>query len=64
MKQGWTVKAGAECWDEEFAGFLSEFLERLSPLAKIRGRREVRDLSEPRQCSLSRLFVSFASAKG
>jgi len=36
MKQGWTVKAGAECWDEEFAGFLSEFLERLSPLAKIR----------------------------
>lgn len=36
MKQGWTVKAGAECWDEEFAGFLSEFLERSSPLAKIK----------------------------
>ncbi|MEN6514041.1 CCA tRNA nucleotidyltransferase [Methanoculleus sp.] len=35
MKQGWTVKAGAECWDEEFAGFLSAFLERSSPLARI-----------------------------
>ena len=35
MKQGWTVKIGAECWDEEFAGFLSEFLERSSPLARI-----------------------------
>ena len=35
MKQGWTVKAGAECWDDEFAGFLSEFLERSSPLARI-----------------------------
>ena len=36
MKQGWTVKAGAECWEEEFAGFLSEFLERSSPLARIK----------------------------
>ncbi len=36
MKQGWTVKAGAECWDEEFSGFLSEFLERSSPLARIK----------------------------
>ncbi|MDV2481295.1 CCA tRNA nucleotidyltransferase [Methanoculleus sp. Wushi-C6] len=36
MKQGWAVKAGAECWDEEFAGFLSEFLGRSSPLARIK----------------------------
>jgi len=36
MKQGWTVKAGAECWDEEFAGFLSEFMERSSPLARVK----------------------------
>ena len=36
MKQGWTVKIGAECWDEEFAGFLSAFLERSSPLARIK----------------------------
>ena len=35
MQQGWTVRAGAECWDEEFAGFLSGFLERSSPLARI-----------------------------
>jgi len=36
MKQGWTVKAGAECWDEEFAGFLSGFIERSSPLARMK----------------------------
>ena len=36
MKQGWTVKAGAECWDDEFAGFVSRFLERSSPLARIK----------------------------
>jgi len=36
MKQGWTVKAGAECWDEEFAGFVSRFLDRASPLARIK----------------------------
>jgi tRNA nucleotidyltransferase (CCA-adding enzyme) len=36
MKKGWTVKAGSECWDVEFAGFLSEFLGRSSPLARIK----------------------------
>ncbi|WP_366515251.1 CCA tRNA nucleotidyltransferase [Methanoculleus sp.] len=36
IKQGWTVKAGAECWDEEFSGFVSGFLERSSPLARIK----------------------------
>ena len=36
MKQGWTVKAGAECWDEEFAVFVSRFLDRASPLARIK----------------------------
>ncbi|WP_292489250.1 CCA tRNA nucleotidyltransferase [Methanoculleus sp. 10] len=36
MKQGWAVKVGAECWDDEFAGFLSEFLGRSSPLARIK----------------------------
>jgi tRNA nucleotidyltransferase (CCA-adding enzyme) len=36
MKQGWKVKAGAECWDEEFAGFVSRFLDRASPLARIK----------------------------
>lgn len=35
MKQGWTVRVGGECWDEEFAGFVSGFLERSSPLARI-----------------------------
>jgi tRNA nucleotidyltransferase (CCA-adding enzyme) len=36
MKQGWTVKAGAECWDEEFAVFVSRFLDRASPLARVK----------------------------
>jgi tRNA nucleotidyltransferase (CCA-adding enzyme) len=36
MKQGWTVKVGSECWDDEFAGFLSAFLQRSSPLARIK----------------------------
>ena len=36
MKQGWTVKVGAECWEEEFAGFFSGFMGRSSPLARIR----------------------------
>ncbi len=36
MKQGWTVKAGAECWDEEFSSFLSGFIERSSPLARVK----------------------------
>ena len=36
MKQGWTVKVGAECWDDAFAGFLSGFMGRSSPLARIK----------------------------
>ncbi|NLB01117.1 MAG: CCA tRNA nucleotidyltransferase [Methanomicrobiales archaeon] len=36
MKQGWTVKAGLECWDEEFASFFSGFIGRSSPLARIK----------------------------
>lgn len=36
MEGGWTVDVGAGCWDEEFAGFISQFLERSSPLVRIR----------------------------
>ena len=36
MEDGWTVSVGAGCWDEEFAGFLSGFLGRSSPLVRIR----------------------------
>ena len=36
MMEGWTVKAGAECWEEGFASFLSGFVGRSSPLARIR----------------------------
>ncbi|NLZ30169.1 MAG: CCA tRNA nucleotidyltransferase [Methanomicrobiales archaeon] len=36
MEGGWTVNSGTGCWDEEFAGFISRFLKRSSPLAQIR----------------------------
>jgi len=36
MEEGWSVGTGAECWDEEFAVFLSRFLDRASPLARIK----------------------------
>lgn len=33
----WEVYSGKECWSPEFAPFLSDFLRRQSPLARIRG---------------------------
>ncbi|MDI6718361.1 MAG: CCA tRNA nucleotidyltransferase [Methanomicrobiales archaeon] len=40
LKEGWTVRAGAECWEEEFAEFIGRFLCRISPLTRIRRREE------------------------
>jgi tRNA nucleotidyltransferase (CCA-adding enzyme) len=34
MEKGWEVCEGADCWQEEFAGFLSRFIEPASPLAR------------------------------
>ncbi|MDD1671944.1 MAG: CCA tRNA nucleotidyltransferase [Methanomicrobiales archaeon] len=38
MREGWRVVRGADCWAEEFAPFLSRFLNRSSPLGRIRLR--------------------------
>jgi hypothetical protein len=35
MEQGWTIHEGPECWQEEFAPFIAEFFDRLSPLTRI-----------------------------
>jgi tRNA nucleotidyltransferase (CCA-adding enzyme) len=35
MEQGWTLHEGPECWQEEFAPFIAEFFDRLSPLTRI-----------------------------
>lgn len=42
MRNGWRVATGPDCWTEEFALFLSRFLNRSSPLRRIR-------LREPRK---------------
>ncbi|MDD1661662.1 MAG: CCA tRNA nucleotidyltransferase [Methanomicrobiales archaeon] len=34
MEKGWEVREGEECWQEEFQGFLSHFIEPASPLAR------------------------------
>jgi tRNA nucleotidyltransferase (CCA-adding enzyme) len=36
MKKGWSVNVGADCWEEEFAEFISTFLLRSSPLTRIK----------------------------
>jgi tRNA nucleotidyltransferase (CCA-adding enzyme) len=35
MEQGWTLHEGPECWQEEFAPFIAEFFDRISPLTRI-----------------------------
>jgi tRNA nucleotidyltransferase (CCA-adding enzyme) len=41
MKEGYTVHSGIECWQEGFEAFISEFLQKSSPLVRIR-RAEAR----------------------
>jgi tRNA nucleotidyltransferase (CCA-adding enzyme) len=36
MERGWKVHEGEECWQDEFSGFLSRFIEPASPLARRR----------------------------
>jgi tRNA nucleotidyltransferase (CCA-adding enzyme) len=44
MEKGWEVHEGAEGWKEEFAEFLSRFIEPASPLARRkRGTRKKRE---------------------
>ncbi|HOJ96655.1 MAG TPA: CCA tRNA nucleotidyltransferase [Methanospirillum sp.] len=41
MKEGYTVHSGIECWQPGFEPFISEFLQKSSPLVRIR-RAEAR----------------------
>jgi tRNA nucleotidyltransferase (CCA-adding enzyme) len=41
MKEGYTVHAGIDCWQPGFEPFISEFLQKSSPLVRIR-RAEAR----------------------
>ncbi|RPJ51184.1 MAG: CCA tRNA nucleotidyltransferase, partial [Methanobacteriota archaeon] len=40
MEQGWCVYEGRACWQDEFGSFLSGFLARASPLARVRKREK------------------------
>jgi tRNA nucleotidyltransferase (CCA-adding enzyme) len=40
MDEGWTLNVGDEVWQEEFVPFLSSFLQKQSPLLRIRRQRE------------------------
>jgi tRNA nucleotidyltransferase (CCA-adding enzyme) len=40
MDEGWTLHVGDEVWQEEFVPFLSSFLQKQSPLLRIRRQRE------------------------
>jgi len=38
LQDGWTVRKGSDCWEEEFSSFLGRFLKNVSPLVQIRTR--------------------------
>ncbi len=42
LEEGWIVREGTECWEEEFADFIGRFLNRISPLTRIRRLEECR----------------------
>jgi tRNA nucleotidyltransferase (CCA-adding enzyme) len=48
MEKGWTVCEGADCWREEFAPFINQFLHKVSPLMRIRDR-ERRETEAPHE---------------
>jgi len=39
LESGWTLLAGADCWQEEFAPFIAGFFDRCSPLVRILRKR-------------------------
>jgi tRNA nucleotidyltransferase (CCA-adding enzyme) len=38
MRSGMVLRFGEKCWDDDFAAFISDFLQRSSPLSHIRRR--------------------------
>jgi tRNA nucleotidyltransferase (CCA-adding enzyme) len=45
LAETYTVRSGADCYDQEFSGFISSFLNKTSPHLKIQKQRMNRDLS-------------------
>jgi tRNA nucleotidyltransferase (CCA-adding enzyme) len=45
LSETYTVRAGVDCYDQEFSGFISSFLNKTSPYLKIRKQRMGRDRS-------------------
>jgi tRNA nucleotidyltransferase (CCA-adding enzyme) len=39
LEKGWTVREGADCWQQEFAPFIAGFFDRCSPLIRILRKR-------------------------
>lgn len=36
LEEGWEIREGIDCWDMNFSAFLNRFLQKLSPLTRIR----------------------------
>jgi tRNA nucleotidyltransferase (CCA-adding enzyme) len=39
LESGWTLREGADCWQQEFAPFIAGFFDRSSPLVRILRKR-------------------------
>jgi tRNA nucleotidyltransferase (CCA-adding enzyme) len=39
LENGWTLREGADCWQQEFAPFIAGFFDRSSPLVRILRKR-------------------------
>jgi tRNA nucleotidyltransferase (CCA-adding enzyme) len=42
LEKDWELREGADCWDEEFAFFISGFFDRASPLTRVRRMQGVK----------------------
>jgi tRNA nucleotidyltransferase (CCA-adding enzyme) len=40
LEEGWEMREGIECWEESFSPFLGGFLQKLSPLTRIRKQED------------------------
>ncbi len=38
LEEGWEMREGVDCWEDSFSPFLGSFLQKLSPLTRIRAR--------------------------
>jgi tRNA nucleotidyltransferase (CCA-adding enzyme) len=40
LEEGWETRVGPDCWEESFSAFLGSFLQKLSPLTRIRKQED------------------------